>query len=810
MPPAADAAPPRASEPETIRDPHRASAAAESGADTVEMPDSPVGGDSDEHERAATICGTPEYMAPEMVSGQRYGKGVDWWSLGALLYEMLTGKPPFNARDKRKLIHKILHDRVVMPRYLSPQCHSLLRGFLQRNVDVRLGCKQSTMFEINGVEEIKRHPFFTGLDWHMLERRELAPPMAFTIAHELDTKWFDEEFTSMPADESWDWEEEARLAAQRAKAKAKLRPPTPPVTASDADGRAATPTDSKAGSSLPAGRDAEEPRAGAGSAFSPADGVVAMAGNDQADSESGQRRFRGFSFVYTGFAADLEAAMATAEAKLAEPGLGPAPVEELGPSVADQLLAALGAVAAPEPSQTKPAVTVSPLPSGTAAKKQDRGRGGVTRRGRNKGPANAMVPAWMQKQQEDAETRKKELQRRQREKPHRIALASTSAKPAKVAALDTLPRGMPPQQSSAVAIGPMPEAVKPLVATHMPSAPLPTLASLNRSNNKAAAWPRQSPRAPTGKAWGLAAPAVPVEAGDALPATKPIARSRTLPSSERQATLPAPSQPQPPQLPLARHGSTGAAGQAPLVPWESVPPRAAQAGGAGPVGSSASASLSSAGSSIGRGWARMRSQEDANPARAAAAAADTARHLRGSHWEAPPHGPAASPPAAPLASCSPTSLQPPTQPEPSPPATRPTPATPAIRSWPQQRAGPAAAWPDPGRSHESAPVPLARSAPRTYVPPWARQPPALAPEAAAPVVASGRVESQAIAATLVRLQALGGAAAPPASLRPQRGAWAAGTAASVAAAAQSPKPQALPLSGLSAAAPEWSPQPGSW
>ena len=78
--------------------------------------------------QAKTICGTDLYMAPEMLGGNGYGRAVDWWSLGTLLFEMLTGDPPFFARDTKQLYKKIMREKPKYPRWLSSPCHSLLKG----------------------------------------------------------------------------------------------------------------------------------------------------------------------------------------------------------------------------------------------------------------------------------------------------------------------------------------------------------------------------------------------------------------------------------------------------------------------------------------------------------------------------------------------------------------------------------------------------------------------------------------------------------------------------------------------------------
>ncbi|CAN0438965.1 unnamed protein product, partial [Scytosiphon promiscuus] len=78
-----------------------------------------------EDEGLKTICGTNEYMAPEMILRKGYGKAVDWWSMGALVYEMTAGYPPFQGKTPKDLNRKILNERVSLPKWLSPTAHQV-------------------------------------------------------------------------------------------------------------------------------------------------------------------------------------------------------------------------------------------------------------------------------------------------------------------------------------------------------------------------------------------------------------------------------------------------------------------------------------------------------------------------------------------------------------------------------------------------------------------------------------------------------------------------------------------------------------
>ncbi|KAI8376458.1 kinase-like domain-containing protein [Radiomyces spectabilis] len=115
-----------------------------------------------------TFCGTSEYLAPEMVLQQPYGQAVDWWSLGILLYEMLTGLPPFHSSNLETLYRRICKASVKFPSFLSSEAVDIIRRLLDRDPRQRLGA--------HDVKQVKQHPFFKGIRWDLISKKKVQPP----------------------------------------------------------------------------------------------------------------------------------------------------------------------------------------------------------------------------------------------------------------------------------------------------------------------------------------------------------------------------------------------------------------------------------------------------------------------------------------------------------------------------------------------------------------------------------------------------------------------------------------------------------
>ncbi|KAM7342222.1 serine/threonine-protein kinase N isoform 7-T12 [Cochliomyia hominivorax] len=141
-------------------------------------------------DRTGTFCGTPEFLAPEVLTETSYTRAVDWWGLGVLIFEMLVGESPFPGDDEEEVFDSIVNDEVRYPRFLSLEAIAIMRRLLRKNPERRLGSSE------RDAEDVKKQAFFRSIVWDDLLLRKVKPPFVPTINHLEDVSNFDEEFTS--------------------------------------------------------------------------------------------------------------------------------------------------------------------------------------------------------------------------------------------------------------------------------------------------------------------------------------------------------------------------------------------------------------------------------------------------------------------------------------------------------------------------------------------------------------------------------------------------------------------------------------
>ena len=149
---------------------------------------------SSSKDKAFTICGTKQYLAPEIFMNKGYEKTIDWWSLACLTYEMLTGNLPFPIKRDTKINMDIYKRQIQFPRYMNEDARDLISKMLVIDPKKRLGCGK------NDIVKIKNHPFFEEINWDEIWNKEIVPPFEPDLKDELDLKYFDTQFTDEPVE----------------------------------------------------------------------------------------------------------------------------------------------------------------------------------------------------------------------------------------------------------------------------------------------------------------------------------------------------------------------------------------------------------------------------------------------------------------------------------------------------------------------------------------------------------------------------------------------------------------------------------
>lgn len=136
--------------------------------------------------RTYTLCGTPEYIAPEVLLNKGHGKPVDWWTLGILIYEMIVGYPPFVDEDPMGIYQKILSGKIVFPKLFDKNAKALVKKLLTADLGKRYGNLK------NGVDDIKDHKWFKEIKWQNLLAKNIDAPFKPVVKSESDTSNFDD------------------------------------------------------------------------------------------------------------------------------------------------------------------------------------------------------------------------------------------------------------------------------------------------------------------------------------------------------------------------------------------------------------------------------------------------------------------------------------------------------------------------------------------------------------------------------------------------------------------------------------------
>jgi len=133
-----------------------------------------------------TLCGTPEYLAPEIILNKGHGKAVDWWALGVLIYEMLAGYPPFYADDRMQMYRQILSGKIAYPSHTSKESRDIVSKLLTQDLSRRLGNLRG------GGRDIRAHAWFHNVDWEAVVNCKIPAPITIAVKSQEDTSQFDD------------------------------------------------------------------------------------------------------------------------------------------------------------------------------------------------------------------------------------------------------------------------------------------------------------------------------------------------------------------------------------------------------------------------------------------------------------------------------------------------------------------------------------------------------------------------------------------------------------------------------------------
>lgn len=181
-----------------------------------------------EGDSTKSICGTPEYFAPEVVERQPYGPAVDWWTLGCMVFEMVNGLPPFYRDNREELFEGIKMENPKLPKHVTPECRQFISELLTKDPSKRLG-------SAGDLAEVKTHPWFNGINWDFVIQKRYAAPYAPKVGSNMGVQNFDRVFTgadpdsldgseSLPLFSGFDWNGES-LRLEKADSSASKKVP---------------------------------------------------------------------------------------------------------------------------------------------------------------------------------------------------------------------------------------------------------------------------------------------------------------------------------------------------------------------------------------------------------------------------------------------------------------------------------------------------------------------------------------------------------------------------------------------------------